>query len=57
MTEKLKLYVAISQLLFVTIFIGLAVWQFVEGNQANGILWLILCQIYSDSAGKAAKEG
>lgn len=54
MTRKQKLYTVIVQLLFVIIFAGFAIWQFIEGNQTNGILWLILCQLYSNTA---TKEG
>lgn len=54
MTEKLKLYKLVARLLFILMFLGLAIWEFTEGNQTDGILWLILCQVYDN---KATKEG
>lgn len=42
----------IVRLLWGLLFVGLAIWQFIEGNQTNGILWLILTQLYDMSQKK-----
>lgn len=37
----------ITQLIAVLIFIGLAIQQFYTGNITNGILWLIMTEVYN----------
>jgi len=47
MSEKIiKIIVAI---MFVLLFCGLSIYAFSKGDETDGILWLILAQLYSTS--------
>jgi len=39
----------VVKLIFTITFIGCAIWQFSIGEHANGILWLMLTQLYDIS--------
>lgn len=53
---KVKLILAICQLIFVIMFLALAVNSFLDHETTNGILWLILCQLYTMGCKEANKN-
>ena len=48
MSKKQEIYLSIIKAIFVLIFVGLAINEFVSGSNTNGILWLILAQLYDN---------
>ena len=45
---KEKLIFLLLEIFYIVSIVGLAIWQLIQGNMTNGILWLILLEVRSN---------